>query len=473
MSNSSSNPAIPLPRNKKMMVQWGCVCLMLSISMFGLSLATLQEPILAEMNAMNYFSLLSILGTLGLSIMTPIGGKLGDLFGRRNLVLVSGIVCAVCGIGMGFIRSLLPFLLLRFLLGAAQGAFTAAPFILVREINEAQDVPKAMGLLASAVAVGGFAGSIIAGALTDLGLLELAIIFPAIPLLIGVVLIAYGLPNRKRHGEVIIDVKGIIALAAALTAILLALNAGPRSGWTNIWVLAGFAIGILALFLLIKVEKDAKEPLIPLHLFQNQRYNALLLVGFLCFFYNTAMNYYTPLAVLQVLGMSTAVSGSLQFPRTVLTIALPAACGVWVGKHPRNSWLAMAGAAGLVGLAFLGLSFTNSGTPVLIFYLMLALTGVAESLRSVSVTPAAQATLAPEDLGIGTSLTSFVNSLSNLLASTIFGIVYDVRTAADPASVSNITNGVNTVFFTASLVSFLGLAAVLLLVRKDTKPEER
>ena len=165
MSDVQTNVAIPLPKAKKNMVQLGCICLMLSIAMFGLSLATLQAPVLEEMNAMNYFSLLTIFSSLGLAIMTPIGGKLGDLLGRRNIVIISGTICAVCGIGMGFVRALIPFMILRLLLGAAQGAFTAAPYILVREINEPKDVPKAMGLLSSSIAVGGFVGSIIAGIL--------------------------------------------------------------------------------------------------------------------------------------------------------------------------------------------------------------------------------------------------------------------------------------------------------------------
>ena len=96
MSDVQTNVAIPLPKAKKNMVQLGCICLMLSIAMFGLSLATLQAPVLEEMNAMNYFSLLTIFSSLGLAIMTPIGGKLGDLLGRRNIVIISGTICAVC-----------------------------------------------------------------------------------------------------------------------------------------------------------------------------------------------------------------------------------------------------------------------------------------------------------------------------------------------------------------------------------------
>ena len=56
-------------------------------------------------------------------------------------------------------------------------------------INERKDVPKAMGMLAAAIAVGGFGGSIIAGILTDMNMLTVAILMPALPLILGIVLI--------------------------------------------------------------------------------------------------------------------------------------------------------------------------------------------------------------------------------------------------------------------------------------------
>ena len=88
--------AIPLPKGKKNAVQIGCICMMLSVAMNGLVFATLTSPILESVNAMGYVALFSILGGMGVSIMTPIGGKLGDLIGRRNIVVIPGIICAVC-----------------------------------------------------------------------------------------------------------------------------------------------------------------------------------------------------------------------------------------------------------------------------------------------------------------------------------------------------------------------------------------
>lgn len=63
--------AIPLPKGKKNAVQIGCICMMLSVAMYGLVFATLTSPILESVNAMGYVSLFSIFAGMGVSIMTP------------------------------------------------------------------------------------------------------------------------------------------------------------------------------------------------------------------------------------------------------------------------------------------------------------------------------------------------------------------------------------------------------------------
>ena len=98
------------------------------------------------------------------------------------------------------------------------------------------------------------------------------------------------LPNKKREEKVAIDVGGILALVAALVSILLSLYYAPTVGWTNPMVIAGFVLGILAIFVMIKVEDKVQEPVIPLQLFENKEYTTLLIISFLAYFYLAAMN---------------------------------------------------------------------------------------------------------------------------------------------------------------------------------------
>lgn len=457
--------AIPLPKGKKNAVQWGCVCMMLSVAMYGLVFATLTAPILGEINAMEYVSLFSIFAALGVSIMTPIGGKLGDLIGRRNIVVIPGIICAVAGVGIAFVRSLWPLMALRLIVSLAQGAFTAAPYIISGLINERKDVPKAMGMLATSIAVGGFGGSIIAGILTDMGMMTAAILMPAIPLLLGVFLIGTNLPNIKKEGKVTIDVAGIVALVVTLCGILLALNFGSTMGWTNPAIIAGFVVGIIGLVALIKVEGKAADPLIPLKLFKNKGYVVIMLVGFLGYFYQNAMNVYAPIGAMQVMGATTAAAGALQMPRTIITMFLPTIAGAWVAKKSGRRWVAFALGTLLVGLPMIMMGFTSPTYPMMMYFVALAITGVADGFRSVSMMPGAQSMLEPQDMGIGTALINFTNSLAGTVAAAVLGVAYNINTVADPTNVDNIQAGVNSVFWIAGIVSFVGLALVILFVK--------
>ena len=277
------------------------------------------------------------------------------------------------------------------------------------------------------------------------------------------------MPNQKREGKVVIDVPGIIALVIAICGILLALNFGSSLGWTHPAIIAGFIIGIAALVALIKIEEKAKEPLIPLKLFKNSQYTVFLIVGFICYFYQNAMNIYAPIGAMKVMGTSTSMAGALQMPRTIITIFLPTIAGVWVGKKLANSWKAMAIGTLLAGIPMAVMGFTTPKTPILVYFIALTITGIAESYRSVSITACAQATLQPADMGVGTSLVNFVNSLSGTIASAVYGVAYDFNTVSDPTNVSNIQNGVNAVFWLAAIVSIIGFFIVIFAVKPKMK----
>lgn len=465
MANTESAAALWLPKGKKTLVQIGTICLTVSVACYGLALSTLVAPILERMDAMGYVSLFSIFSSLGITIMTPIGGKLGDLFGRKMVILIAGIACILFGIGVAYAPNLPLLMVCRLGVGFAQGAFVAAPYIIVGLINEKKDVPKAMGLLAAALSVGGFGGSMVAGFLTDMGMLKAAILFPAIPLLLGILLIGFCYPDDRKKVQANIDIVGIGLLVTALCGILLPLNYGLSMRWTSPIILGGFVIGIVFIIALIRYEARAEQPIIPVKLFKNKNYLALVLIGCACHFYRGAMDVYSPLGAMNVMGVSTTVAGSLQFPRTLVTMFLPVLAGAWVAKKKTNLWKALAIASAFTAFPMLAMGFTTSASSVLLYFVALTITGVAESFRGVSITPAAQNCLKAEEIGVGTSMINFANSLTGSLAAAIYGVVYNWFTLNDPTNTRNIQNGVNAVFLTAGAVTLIGLFLVLLWVR--------
>ena len=169
MANEDSTAIIPLPKGKKNLVQFGAIMLTVAVACYGLALMTLVPPILQRLDGMSYAGLVGLCISLGITLLSPIGGKLADIFGRKAVVVVAGQINLDCGVGIAFSSNVLVLLICCFGVGFSQGAYVSAPYIIMGLINEKKNVPKAMGYLTMALAIGGTGGSILAGGLSALG----------------------------------------------------------------------------------------------------------------------------------------------------------------------------------------------------------------------------------------------------------------------------------------------------------------
>ena len=466
-----STALIQLSKGKKTLVSFGAIMLTVAVACYGLALMTLVPPILQRLDGMAFAGLVGLCISLGITLLSPIGGKLGDIFGRKAVVIVAGLINLVCGIGIAFASNVLVLLICCFGVGFSQGAYVSAPYIIMGLINDRKNVPKAMGYLTMALSIGGTGGSILAGILTDMGMLNAAILFPAIPLVLGIVFIGLCYPNDKSGKSVSIDYKGIVLMALSLPAITLSLS-GSTLGWSNLVSIIVFVIGVLFAVILIKHESSIEQPIIPIKLFKERDYLLFLLVGAICYFGRGAFDNYAPLGAQEVIKTSVALSGSLQLPKTIPTMFVPAIAGVWMAKKKANMWKAMLVATLLFAIPLLAMGFTvQAGWYIWIYFAVITISGIAESFRGISFTPAAQSVLKPEDMGIGTSMINFANSLVASIAAAIYSAIYGMCTASG-VTADTVQKGVNGVFLTAGIVTVVGVVIVLTKVRPMLKKEE-
>ena len=467
-----STALIPLGKGKKSLVSFGAIMLTVAVACYGLALMTLVPPILQRLDGMSYAGLVGLCISLGITLMSPIGGKLGDIFGRKAVILVAGLINLVCGVGIAFASNVLVLLICCFGVGFSQGAYVSAPYIIMGLINEKNKVPKAMGYLTMALAIGGTGGAILAGILTDMGMLNAAILFPAFPLVLGIVLITAFYPNDKSGKAVSIDYKGILLMALSLPCITLSLS-GTTLGWSLLVSAIVLVVGVVFAVVLLKHESAIEQPIIPIKLFKERNYLLFLLVGAICYFGRGAVDNYAPLGAQEVIKTSVALSGSLQLPKTVLTMILPAICGVWMAKKKCNMWKAMFFATALFAIPLLAMGFTvQAGWYIIVYFVVITISGVAESFRGISFTPAAQSVLKTEDIGIGTSMINFANSLSASIAAAIYSAIYGICTASG-VTADTVQRGVNGVFLTAGIVTIVGVVLVVTKIRPMLASQEQ
>lgn len=467
MENKTNTQAVvELPREKRNIVLIGCFFLLLSIGMLGLSLNIALGPLLTATGNMGSFAIISVVGSLGMVVMTPIGGKLGDLYGRRNVVLVFGIVAVLSTVGLGVVKQIGVFILLRFIVSAAQGAFLSIPFACTMEICDSKLLPKMTGLLSTASALGTFLGSYIAGLLIDANRIRFALIFPVIPLLVGIVLFCTSMPNRRGSGKVVFDTAGMIVLIILLTTLFVPVTMGSAIGWTSPVILGSFVIAIVSFFGFIKLEKRAANPIVPLHLFKSKAYVCILVVGFTSFFLTVPMNTYLPLAVQQVIDGGTATqSGILQLPRSILMIIAPVFAGAWVSRKKQNCWIALLLAPIFSLISFLPLWKITSGTSLGLMIGCVALTAFVNCFRTVATSPLLRMHLDIRDIGIGMAMTNFFNTMSSLVSSSVSGAVFNMHS-------ENLALGISNVNRIVVFVSMVGIVAAIIGIVSDKKVSE-
>ena len=460
-----STALIQLSKGKKALVSFGAIMLTVAVACYGLALMTLVPPILQRLDGMAFAGLVGLCISLGITLLSPIGGKLGDIFGRKAVVVVAGLINLVCGVGIAFSSNVLVLLICCFGVGFSQGAYVSAPYIIMGLINEKKNVPKSMGYLTMALAIGGTGGSILAGILTDMGMLNAAILFPAFPLLVGILLIGLCYPNDKSGKKVAIDYKGIVLMAISLPCVTLSLS-GTTLGWSALVSGIVFVIGVIFVVVLLKHESSIESPIIPIKLFKEKSYLLFLLVGAICYFGRGAVDNYAPLGAQEVIKTSVALSGSLQLPKTLLTMILPAICGTWMAKNKSRMWKAMFIATLLFAIPLLAMGFTQqAGWYIIVYFVVITVSGVAESFRGISFTPAAQSVLKPEDMGVGTSMINFANSLVASIAAAVYAAIYGISTSSG-ITADTVQTGVNGVFLTAGIVTVVGVGIVLTKFRR-------
>ena len=394
-----------------------------------------------------------------MTILTPIGGRLGDIIGRRNIILVSAVVVLAGCVCMVPMASFPLFLFGRMLASAGLGAFISIPFAICAEIFPRDQYAKKVGLLQAALAIGIVLGATIAGYLNELGLLTIVFVYPGILCVFGALMIFTQMPNKKNEKRAPVDIPGLVLISVFVAAISLSFSFGGRLGFLNPVILCGFGIAIISFITLFRVESKKEVPFIPFNLFRNLKFAGI------CFFTGFIANYmgvmglYIPLTGQSVMGLSSTVTGLFTLPRSILCVILPSVFAIWVTKNESHLRHAHMLSSGIVVLAFIGVSTISGNSPVYLPFVFLALTGISEAFRAISSNPMLVSILEPKDIGIGIALNSTVGSLLSTIGSSVLSSVYT------PIASNNIPRALQLMYIITACLAFIAFLIATIMLR--------
>ena len=292
----------------------------LDLAIVNVALPSIQADLHATSSSLQWVVIAYGL-TLGGGLL--LGGRIADLFGRRNTLAAGLLVFTVASLGAGVAGSLGVLVAARAVQGIGGAlALPAALSILTATFPEGPTRTKALGVFG---AVGGSAGSlgvIAGGALTSGPGWEWVFLINVPIGLVFAGLVAALIPTSARASRRTLDVGGAATVTAGLMAIVYGINKSAEHGWTSATVLAPLVAGAGLLALFTAIESRVRFPLVPLSIFRHRTLTAAIAVSLLLWGSFFAVIFQGTLFMQQTLGYSAIRTGLAWLAATVSSLVV-------------------------------------------------------------------------------------------------------------------------------------------------------
>ncbi|MFD3585403.1 MFS transporter [Streptomyces sp. NPDC058683] len=234
----------------------------------GIAFSVLQSMVAPALTTMGRDLAASPAGTgwivtgylLSAAVATPIAGRMGDLWGKRR-VLVAVLVLLATGCVIAGLATSLPVLVAGRVVQGVGGAMFPLAYGLVRDNFPAGRVSTFIGLLSAILGVGGGVGIVLAGPIVSHLGWQWIFWFPLLLTVVSIVG-ATRLPESPTDPAGRMSASGGVLLAAWLVCVLLGVSKAPEWGWSDPVVLSLTGAGAVLIALWVVVELRARHPLV-------------------------------------------------------------------------------------------------------------------------------------------------------------------------------------------------------------------
>ena len=400
---------------------------------------------------------------LAFGSLLPLGGRLGDVFGRKRAFIVGAIGFAAASALGGAAQSFDWLLTAR----ALQGAFGAllapsALALLSTTFPDTRERNRAFGIFGAVVGSGAAVGLLLGGVLTEYlswrWCLYVNLVL-ALPVVAGAMALVPSRPPRA--GRANLDLPGAFTAAAGLFMIVFGFDRAESTGWSSAQTIGSLVAGVVLLAVFPLVERRSTSPLLPLRLLENRNrtgsYLAVLFAGVGTFgvflfvtYYLQATLAYSPVksgvAFLPLIGSVVATSISVN---TLLLAKL--------GPRPLITSGMIVAAAGLALLTRL-----EVGSTYLTILPSLILIGAGIGLIIPTASNTATAGVAPSDTGIASALVNVGQQVGGSLGTALLNTIAVSATSAyvsshGPGAVAQATvHGYTVAFWWSTAIFLLG-----------------
>ncbi len=360
---------------------------------------------------------------LAFAVIGPAFGKLGDLIGHKR-VFVGGLLGAGIFAGLTALAPSAPMLILLRTLSAACGSATGpSAMAFTNRMYEPHERVRPLGTWSFVTAGAPVIGVVAGVPLVDLVGWRIIFLVQAPLCILGAVVSWWLLRDTERQPGARFDAAGAVTLGGGAALLLLGINRGSTWGWTSPLIVGALALGVLLLYIFVRVERRVAAPMVPPHWFRTRNIAFPVLSQALANFAYMGGFMIIPQMLKDGVGLSLATVGWLIIARP-LTFSIVAPLGARVTMRTGERFAGVFGAM-TVFVSMIVLSTVREATPLWLIAFGLGLSGLGLGVASPALSALLANAVDDEQLGIASAMQQLVTQMGALLGATVMISVHE------------------------------------------------